>query len=394
MAAKTRPGVNVEAFAPVVQVPFQTGIPGFVAPYVRGTSSPEQAVFPYSSWNDFAYQFATRKSGGWAWNAGWRPDDTLWVAVQGFFANGGVRCHVAFFDPTTGDRRVALDNAVMALAENDEIDLLCAPSLVTLPDPLPLQDQLLQSSDDARVEHGVSWFVILDAPPGVDLAARVTAMQAITDAPWHAALYAPSLVPGGEFEPPPGATAPYAPVPPSGHIAGIYARTDQIGVQRAPANQEIIGIVDLASASPELDYVNPICVLPGRGIRVWGARTLWPGAGSTDSKAFVNTNRLVLMLERWLVRALDWVVYEPNDFRLWVRVHRELDDRLGDLFQRGAFQGKNPSDAYAIKCDDENNSADDRAAGRLQIDIQVAPAAPQEFVTIRLVRSAEGLTVQ
>ena len=101
----------------------------------------------------------------------------------------------------------------------------------------------------------------------------------------------------------------------------------------------------------------------------------------------------MLTLERWLVRALDWTVFEANDFRLWVRIQRELNAKLGDLFLRGAFAGKTPNEAFSIKCDAENNADDVRAAGELHVDVQIAPALPKEFITIRVVRNAEGLMV-
>ena len=108
---------------------------------------------------------------------------------------------------------------------------------------------------------------------------------------------------------------------------------------------------------------------------------------------FVNVRRLVLTLERWLVRALDWVVFEVNDLRLWVRVNRELNARLNELFLQGAFAGKTPNEAFSVKCDADNNPDDVRANGKLQIDIQIAPIVPKEFIQIRVVRSAERLTV-
>jgi hypothetical protein len=184
-------------------------------------------------------------------------------------------------------------------------------------------------------------------------------------------------------------------VPPSGHIAGVWSRSDdRRGVHKAPANEEVLGVVVVSGDAPDVVGVNPLLVFPGRGIRVWGARTLAEIESSADPDGWVNMRRLVLTLERWLVRALEWAVFETNDFRLWVRIHRELEARLTDLFLRGAFQGKTAEEAFRIKCDEENNPAAARASGRLQVDIQIAPAVPQQFVQIRLIRSAEGLTVE
>jgi hypothetical protein len=402
VASLQRPGVVVEHFESAVAAEFRTGVAGFLGFAVADAgasppTAPESRL--YTRWHDFAYQF--RDDGGWRPGA-WRPDELLWGAVQGFFGNGGRRCYVVFYDPaSTGDPRKALDRAVQALAEHEEIDLICAPSLMAAADPGPLQQQLIKSSELARRAHAAEWFLILDGPPPSttelgDWLATLREelpeeLRAPRDCLANAALYHPWLIPGGEFEPPPGATA--TSVPPSGHVAGIFARTDRrIGVHKAPANEEVLGVADVVSDDPDVEGTNPLRAFPGRGIRVWGARTLAEARSSSDPDGWVNMRRLVLTLERWLVRALEWVVFETNDFRLWVRIHRELEARLTDLFLRGAFQGKTPQEAFRIKCDDENNPADARASGRLQIDIQIAPAVPQQFVQIRLIRSAEGLT--
>lgn len=399
VASLQHPGVVVEQFEPAVAAEFRTGVAGFIGFAVAGEganagppAAPESRL--YTSWHDFAYQF--RDGGGWR-SGGWRPDEILWNSVQGFFGNGGRRCHVVFYDPAgTGDPRLALDRAVQVLAEQEEVDLVCAPSLMAAAAPAPLQQQLVESSKAARGAHFTEWFLILDGPPpGAALASWLTALRVAAKHPADAALYYPWLVPGGEFEPAPGAPAIPPPIPPSGHVAGIFARTDRrVGVHKAPANEEVLGVVDTAGDASDVDGANPLRAFPGRGIRVWGARTLAEIESSSDPDGWVNMRRLVLTLERWLVRALEWVVFETNDLRLWVRIHRELEARLTDLFLRGAFQGKTPGDAFRIKCDEENNPADVRASGLLQVYVQIAPAVPQQFVTIRLIRSAEGLTVE
>src|SRR5262249_339060 len=208
--------------------------------------------------------------------------------------------------------------------------------------------------------------------------------------PQDVALYHPWIKVGGDFDLAPGATLDRT--PPSGHVAGVFARTDaRVGAHRAPANEPIDGIVDVADVDA-VEGANPLRAFPGRGIRVWGARTLAP-VKTSDPDAFINVRRLILTLERWLVRALDWTVFEANDFRLWVRIHRELNAKLGDLFLRGAFAGKTRDEAFSIKCDAENNGDDVRAAGELQVDVQIAPTVPKEFVTIRVVRNNDGLMV-
>lgn len=405
------PGVQIAQFEPAVAAELATGVAGFVGFAIGGALSPEdREPRLYTSWHDFAYDF--RDGDRWRTSAArpWHPDDLLWHAVQGFFGNGGERCYVVLCDPTsTGIRAQALEDAIYRLAEADEVDVVCAPSLMGAVDPGALQRELVVSSAAARAEHHADWFLILDGPnprPGLasrvralepDLASWVAALRATGVPLVDAALYHQWIVPGGDHEPAPEASpeALALGVPPSGHLAGIYARTDRrIGVHKAPANEEILGIVDFVTGTAGTDGVNELVALPGRGLRVWGARTLAEVASSADPDGWINIRRVMLMLKRWLVRALEWTVFEANDFRLWVRVHRELEAKLTDLFLRGAFQGKSPDEAFRIKCDEENNPADARAAGRLQVDVQVAPAAPQQFIQIRLIRSAEGLTVE
>jgi len=410
-----RPGVVVESFLSPADSVFRTGVAGFVGAAVAGVP-PVTAALPltalFTSWLDFADAFRD----GQTWRRGtWRPDPVLWTSVRGFFLNGGTRCYVVLYDPAaTGSPTDALDLAVAALAEFDDVDLVCAPSLLgpylhalRAPGPasalLPallqqatqLQQQLIRSCESRRDD----WFVILDAPPPLaagapaDLGAAVAALRAApSDRPRNAAVYYPPVVPGGDIDPPPGG-APTA-VPPSGHVAGIFARTDeQRGVHKSPANEVIEGIVDVIAEFDDVAGINPIRALPGRGIRVWGARTLAVTDAPGDLDAYVGVRRLMVTLDRWLVRAFEAMVFEANEIRTWVRIERELSRRLTQMFEQGAFQGGSPDEAFYVKCDDENNPVEARAAGRLQVDIGVAPAVPKEFITIRLVRSAEGITV-
>lgn len=415
-SSRNRPGVAIEQFSPPPALDFRTGVAGFLGPaspsgkppaslpdpLQPGTGDPQQ---PFTTWHDFAAAFRGDK--GWLADR-WVPDQVLWHAVQGFFQNGGTRCWVVFYAETTSP---ALEAAVAKLAQIDDVDLVCAPSLMESADMLALQQQLITSFEligDGGPRRD-DWFLLLDPPDAVaKLPGQVDALRfepvpaGQPDAPRvlrikhpeNIAIYYPWVQLGGDSEPPP--LTPGVPrrkrVPPSGHVAGIFARTDQkVGVFKAPANEAIEGIVDVDDAG-DVEAANPLRAFPGRGIRVWGARTLATDQ-ATGASRFVNVRRLVLTLERWLMRALDWVVFEANDFPLWVRVNRELNAKLGALFLQGAFAGETPDEAFSVKCDAENNPAELRASGRLQIDIQIAPIVPKEFIQIRVVRNAEGLTV-
>ncbi len=383
----TRPGVVVEQFSAAPPLDFRSGVAGFVAAAVAsGTPGAIPPPRAFTSWHDFAGAF--RGAGAWLPDL-WRPDELSWGAVQGFFHNGGRRCWIASTDPKSGDTLRALDAAVASLAAVDDVDVVSAPALMAAADPLPLQQQLIRSFEASGRRD---WFLLLDLPPGVDGKLHVAGLRAAPcDHPENAALFYPWITVGADFDAAPGSAR--RQLPPSGHVAGVIARTDErVGAHKPPANEPVEGIVDVADAD-DLAGANPLRALPGRGIRVWGARTLAIPKSSLDPNAFINVRRLVLTLERWLIRALDWTVFEANDLRLWLRVERELDTKLGELFLQGAFAGASAGEAFSVKCDAENNPADERAAGRLHVDVQIAPAMAKEFIKIRVVRSAEGLAL-
>ncbi len=404
---RDRPGVAVEQFPPPPALDFRTGVAGFIGSAVAvgnprtGLPDPLQPAGndpqqPFTSWHDFTAAFCAGRS----WLADrWVPDELTWGAVQGYFQNGGTRCWIVFYDPRIGDPNAAIEAAVARLAAIDDVDLVCAPALLASADrALGLQQQLVRSFElaDNGGPRRADWFLLLDPPEAAaELPNRIAKLRAAPSGhPENIAIYYPWVTLGGDIDPPPLAPGvlPRSRIPPSGHVAGIFARTDRkVGVHKAPANEPIEGIVDVDDVG-DVETANPLRAFPGRGIRVWGGRTLAPG-DAADPGVFVSVRRLVLTLERWLVRALNWVVFEANDLRLWVRVNRELNARLNELFVQGAFAGNTPSEAFSVKCDADNNPDDVRANGKLQIDIQIAPIVPKEFIQIRVVRSAERLTV-
>jgi len=136
--------------------------------------------------------------------------------------------------------------------------------------------------------------------------------------------------------------------------------------------------------------VNCLRAVPGRGIRVWGARTL-----SDDSDwQSVGARRVFLTMGRWLEQFLAQVAYEPNDIRLWVRIMRELTAYLDSLYQGGALKGRTPEEAFFVKCDAETNPPDVTDAGMVVTNVGVALAAPAEFIVVRIIHGASGVSVQ
>jgi hypothetical protein len=176
--------------------------------------------------------------------------------------------------------------------------------------------------------------------------------------------------------------------PPSGHAVGIFNRTDaERGVHKAPANEIVRGAIDLELqlTRGEQDVLNPIgvnCIrsFPGRGIRIWGARTL----SSDVAWRYINVRRLFIYVEHSMDIGLQWVVFEPNDPDLWARVRRDVSAFLRMTWRSGALFGTSEDEAYYVKCDEELNPSETRDLGMLIIEAGLCPVKPAEFVIFRI----------
>ncbi|MFI9052186.1 phage tail sheath subtilisin-like domain-containing protein [Streptomyces sp. NPDC053427] len=183
-------------------------------------------------------------------------------------------------------------------------------------------------------------------------------------------------------------------VPPSGHMAGVWARNDsERGVHKAPANEIVRGAVDLELqiTRGEQDLLNPVgvnCIraFPGRGIRVWGARTL----ASDPAWRYLNVRRYFNYLEESILIGTQWVVFEPNDEALWARIRRNISAFLVNEWRSGALFGQRPEDAFYVKCDAETNPVESVDLGRVVCEIGIAPVKPAEFVVFRLAQFSGG----
>ncbi|MDI5979528.1 phage tail sheath family protein [Amycolatopsis magusensis] len=187
-------------------------------------------------------------------------------------------------------------------------------------------------------------------------------------------------------------------VPPSGHLAGVWARSDEMrGVHKAPANEVLRGVVSLQTviSRSEQELLNPLGVnclraFPGQGIRVWGARTL----SSDPEWRYINVRRLFNFIEESILNGTNWVVFEPNDEYLWESVQRVISAFLQRVWRSGALVGRSPQEAFFVKCDAENNPPESRDAGNLIIEIGVAPVKPAEFVVFRISQLPQGAALE
>ena len=186
-------------------------------------------------------------------------------------------------------------------------------------------------------------------------------------------------------------------VPPCGHMAGVWARSDDTrGVHKAPANEVVRGAIDLELliTKGEHDQLNPqgincIRAFPGRGIRIWGARTL----SSDPAWRYLNVRRLFNFIEESVLEGTQWVVFEPNDMALWERVKRTINGFLVRVWRDGALFGATPQEAFYVKCDSETNPAEGIDLGQVVCEIGVAPVKPAEFVIFRLSQYSGGASL-
>jgi hypothetical protein len=181
-------------------------------------------------------------------------------------------------------------------------------------------------------------------------------------------------------------------VPPSGHMMGIWCRTDQSrGVFKAPANETPRGVIGLAYETNmrEQELLNPLginCIRNfanyNRGLKVWGARTLVEP--DNIQWRYISVRRLLSYIEKSIEIGTQWVVFEPNDQDLWARVTRTVSNFLERLWREGALFGGSPAESFYVKCDGELNTHETMMLGRLYVEVGVCPVRPAEFVIFRI----------
>jgi uncharacterized protein len=274
----------------------------------------------------------------------------------------------------------------------DDITMLCVPDLMSAYQAGAIDGDGVKAVQLAMIAHCELMgdrLAILDPPPGLS-PQRIKEWR--LNVAGYDSKYATLYWPWIKVMDP--LTGKPIMLPPSGHVAGVWARSDDTrGVHKAPANEVIRGVIDLESGltKNEHDQLNPIgvnCIraFRGQGIRIWGARTL----SSDPEWRYVNVRRLFNFVEKSILNGTSWVVFEPNDMRLWSTVERTITMFLRRVWRSGALFGSTPDQAFFVKCDEENNPPESRDVGILTVDIGLAPVKPAEFVVFRLSQFAEG----
>ena len=268
---------------------------------------------------------------------------------------------------------------IKSLKDIDEISIVAVPGI----DDQDVHNALIEHCQiDMRYRVAV-----LDTKSGCGLQDAISYRNRYDTS--HAALYYPWLAVNDPL------TKKQTLVPPSGHTMGIYARSDiERGVHKAPANEVILGIngLELQLNKGEQDILNPrnvnaARVFTGRGMRLWGARTL----SSDTSWQYINVRRLFNFIEKSIEDSTQWVVFEPNNEKLWARVKLSVSEFLTRVWMDGALLGNKAEEAFYVKCDRTTMTQYDIDCGKLIVEIGIAPTKPAEFVIFRITQWYDGV---
>ncbi|MEU5342938.1 phage tail sheath subtilisin-like domain-containing protein [Streptomyces sp. NPDC020766] len=272
-----------------------------------------------------------------------------------------------------------------ALAEIDDIALVATPDIVRM-----ANNGQIKTATDYIIGHctRLRYRMAIVDPPDESSLSDVRAFRSQFDTS-YAALYYPWMqIIDPTQRPDPGSAPATLRLPPSGFVAGIYARNDiNRGVHKAPANEVVLGLTKFettvnfgrqAVLNPE--GINALRFFEGRSNRVWGARTM----SSDPEWRYVNVRRLFIYLEHSIDDSTQWAVFEPNNERLWRNIRQTIEDFLLVVWRTGALLGTKPEDAFFVRCDRSTMSQNDLDNGRLICEIGVAPTYPAEFVIFRI----------
>jgi phage tail sheath protein FI len=319
------------------------------------------------------------------------PANSIPAVIVATNLGGGAADNLATL--TTMDYHKAID----ALKKVDDVNLLCVPDSVgskfNVADTHDIQTYMI-----AHCEQKQDRFAILDCakPDPTDITfSNVSAQRsALNSDNGYAALYFPWIAITNPF------AAGQIVVPPSGHLAGVYANNDNnFGVFKAPANEDItsalalpVTLTDDEQGPLNTQGINIIRSFPSQGIKIWGARTIAPP--DVTAWRFINVRRLVTFIEKSIQEGTRFAVFEPNNLTLWQQIKRMVTDFLTGQWTAGALFGDTPDKAFRVRVDETLNPPQTRALGELIVEVTVVPTTPAEFIIFRVIQDITGSTLQ
>jgi len=331
---------------------------------------------PVNSWTEFTQKFGDLQD----------ANQYLAHAVYGFFNNGGTRCWVTRIAAPGDD----LERALQQFESIDEIAIVAAP---LPPNVAAAALNAAQAALVAHCERMEDRVAILDSAR--DIPDDNLVISADDSGIWRPAAnpkgYGAFYFPWIEAADPLGEAGARVTVPPSGHLAGIYARSDaERGVHKAPANEVVVGALGVRYPVSKIlqGSLNPRgvnCIRTfGGTVKVYGARSLASDPQGDPEWTYVNVRRLVNFLRESIDEGTQWVVHEPNAPELWSKIRRNVSSFLNGVWASGALLGTAPEQAYYVRCDETTNPQEVRDLGQVVAEIGVAVVKPAEFVIFRL----------
>ena len=371
------PGVYIEEITPAGPIAgVGTSTPAFVGKVKKSDATANEPVM-ITNWTQYVEKFEGYESTA-------KNDIYMPHAVRAFFDNGGTKLYVVPVTAATGGTTPAALDLTVALGNLEkvqDVSMVCAPGIT---------DATAQKAVVTHCENMTNRFAILDGKLDDDSKKAIDAVKTqvagVKSTKGYAALYFPWITigdPTSKVDPRP----PLA-VPPSGYIAGIYARSDaERGVHKAPANEIVRGALDLSYLLGDTEQgilnkagINALRVFPGGPPVVWGART----TTADTAWRYVNVRRLFIYVEESIKQGIRWAMFEPNNYALWKKLERTITEFLDRVWRAGALFGKTAQEAFYVRIDEELNPPAARALGEVYIEIGMAPVRPAEFIVVRI----------
>jgi uncharacterized protein len=360
-----------------------------VAPGLDPNTKPNE-VYAVNNWTQFVNRFASGEG---------LASTPLSNAVYGFFQNGGSRCYVvALADGKSITGKGKTPAGLDLLEQVDEVAIVAAPgyndaaSYEALLTHCEMMGDRVAILDSVEKVDDINQLTQVSATGGEGDGKKVGLRPRLSPGGFGA-LYYPWITIRDPF------SGDLVSAPPSGHIAGIWARSDATrGVHKAPANEPVrgaLGVADILTRQEQAVLnpagVNVIRFFPSTGVMVWGGRTV---ADGSSEWRYLNVRRLFNMIEESIATSTRWIVFEPNDRTLWKSIRRDVTAFLNGVWRDGALMGRTPQEAFFVKCDEETNPPESINEGKVITLIGIAPVKPAEFIIFRISQYEGGAEVR